>query len=141
MQLKNDLQSELIRRRCRKDYGEYVKFSNTGFYMTKFHRYLTSQIQEFLETPSDKAMSILLLSVPPRHGKTFTLTETLPSWYLGKYPTSNVIIAGYESSFAEMFSRRNRDKFNEYATQIFKDAAPNDKVQGVAQWETSLGVV
>lgn len=141
MQLKNDLQSELIRRRCRKDYGEYVKFSNPGFYMTKFHRYLTSQIQEFLETPSDKAMSILLLSVPPRHGKTFTLTETLPSWYLGKNPTGNVIIAGYESSFAEMFSRRNRDKFNEYATQIFPDAKPNDKVQGVAQWETDQGGV
>ena len=141
MPLGNTLEDELTRRKCRRSYGEYVKFANPGFYMTKFHMYLTSQIQEFLETPTDKAMSILLLSVPPRHGKTFTVTETLPSWYLGKYPDSNVIIAGYESSFAEMFSRRNRDKYNEYATQIFPGAAPNEKVQGIAQWETSQGGV
>lgn len=141
MQLNNSLESELLRRKCRKDYGEYVKFANPDFYMTKFHKYLTSEIQLFLETPTDKAMDILLLSVPPRHGKTFTVTETLPSWYLGKHPNASVIIAGYESSFAEMFSRRNRDKFNEYATEIFVDARPNDKVQGVAHWETSQGGV
>jgi predicted phage terminase large subunit-like protein len=137
--LTNTLESELIRRRCRNDYGEYVKFANPGFCMTKFHRYLTSQIQEFLETPTDNALSILLLSVPPRHGKTHTVTETLPSWFLGKHPDANVIIAGYESTFAETFSRRNRDKFNEYATQIFPNARPNDKVQGVALWETLDG--
>lgn len=141
MHLTNSLESELIRRRCRKDYGEYVKFVNPDFFMTKFHKYLTNEIQTFLETPTDKAMDILLLSVPPRHGKTFTVTETLPSWYLGKNPNAAVIIAGYESSFAEMFSRRNRDKFNEFATEIFVDAQPNDKVQGVAHWETSAGGV
>ena len=88
----NDLDGELLRRKLRRDYGEYVKYSNPGFYMTKFHRYLCSEIQEFLETESDKALDILLLSVPPRHGKSFTVTETLPSWYLGKHPDSNVII-------------------------------------------------
>ena len=91
----NTLDGELLRRKCRKDYGSYVAFANkdNGFYMTKFHRYLCDEIQEFLETPTDKAMDILLLSVPPRHGKSYTVTETLPSWYLGKYPDREVIIA------------------------------------------------
>lgn len=141
MPIPNTLEGELLRRKCRKDYLEYVKFANPGFYATKFHRYLCGQIQEFLETPAEGAMSILLLSVPPRHGKTFTLTETLPSWYLGKNPHGAVIIAGYESSFAEMFSRRNRDKFNEFAVDVFTNVKPNDKVQGVAHWETSVGGV
>lgn len=132
------LDGELLRRRCRKDYSEYVKLSNPGFYMTKFHRYLCNEIQVFLETPTDKAMDILLLSVPPRHGKSFTVTETLPSWFLGKNPDSNVIIASYEGTFAESFSRRNRDKFNDYATDVF-GVKPNDKVQGVALWETADG--
>lgn len=136
--LGNTLNDELFRRRCRNDYGEYVKYANPGFYMTTFHRYLCKEIQEFLETPTDKAMDILLLSVPPRHGKSFTVTETLPSWFLGKHPDNNVIIASYEGTFAESFSRRNRDKFNEYATDIFR-VKPNDKVQGVALWETEKG--
>lgn len=134
----NTLDGELLRRRCRNNYCEYVKLSNPGFYATKFHRYLCSEIQTFLETPTDKAMDILLLSVPPRHGKSFTVTETLPSWFLGAHPDGNVIIASYEGTFAEAFSRRNRDKFNDYATDVFRVEA-NDKVQGVALWETKAG--
>ena len=139
MAIPNTLEGEIFKRRLRKNYGDYVAFSNPGFFMTKFHRYLTDTIQEFLETPTDKAMDILLLSVPPRHGKTYTVTETLPSWFLGKNPDGNVIICSYDSAFAESFSRRNRDKFNEFATQVFPDAEPNNNVQGVALWETSKG--
>lgn len=138
MPIPNTLDGEILRRKCRNDYCEYVKLSNPGFYATKFHRYLCKEIQEFLETPTDKAMDILLLSVPPRHGKSFTVTETLPSWFLGKNPDANVIIASYEGTFAESFSRRNRDKFNDYATDVFRVKA-NDKVQGVALWETADG--
>lgn len=134
----NTLDGELLRRRCRNNYCEYVKLSNPGFCATKFHRYLCSEIQTFLETPTDKAMDILLLSVPPRHGKSFTVTETLPSWYLGGHPDGNVIICSYEGTFAEAFSRRNRDKFNDYASDVFRVEA-NDKVQGVALWETKDG--
>lgn len=132
------LDGEIFRRKLRKDYGAYVAYVNPGFTMTKFHRYLCSQIQEFLETPTDKAMDILLLSVPPRHGKSYTVTETLPSWFLGKNPDSNVIIASYEGTFAESFSRRNRDKFAEYGEDIF-GIKPNKNVQGVALWETLAG--
>lgn len=132
------LDGELLRRRCRRCYGDYVAFANPGFVMTRFHRYLTEQIQEFLDTPTDKAMDILLLSVPPRHGKSYTVTETLPSWFLGRNPSAEVIICSYEGTFAESFSRRNRDKFNLYAADVF-GCAPNDKVQGVNLWETSEG--
>ena len=138
MAIPNTLDGELLRRRCRNNYCDYVVLSNPGFYATKFHRYLCKEIQTFLETPSDKAMDILLLSVPPRHGKSFTVTETLPSWFLGHHPDGNVIIASYEGTFAEAFSRRNRDKFNDYATDVFRVEA-NDKVQGVALWETKAG--
>ena len=133
------LDGELLRRKCRKDYSEYVKLSNPGFCMTKFHKYLCDQIQEFLSVRTGKALDILLLSVPPQHGKSFTVTETLPSWFLGRKPDESVIIAAYESTFAEGFSRRNRDKFNKYACDVFTDAAPNMNVQGVAQWETEQG--
>ena len=107
--------------------------------MTKFHKYLCDQVQEFLDTPTTKALEILLLSVPPRHGKSFTVTETLPSWFLGNNPTSNVIIASYESSFAEAFSRRNRDKFNTFVQDIWDNSKPNTNVQGVSLWETADG--
>lgn len=136
----NTLDGELLRRKLQKDYSAYVEYVNKpyGFYMTHFHKYLCQEIQDFLSYQSGRALDILLLSVPPRHGKSFTVTETLPSWYLGKHPDGNVIICSYESDFAEAFSRRNRDKFNEYATDVFH-TKPNNNVQGVALWETDKG--
>lgn len=132
------LDGELLRRKLQRDYSEYVKYANPGFCMTRFHKYLCDQIQEFIEMPpTGRAMDILLLSVPPRHGKTYTVTETLPSWLLGRDPRSEVIIASYDGTIAEGFNRRNRDKFNEFCVDIFKDAVPNTSVQGVAMWETT----
>lgn len=137
-ELGNTLEGEVERRRCRRDYGEYVRLSNDGFYMTHMHRYVCDTIQAFIEAKTDKALDILLLSIPPRSGKSYSITETLPSWFLGKNPTGNVIICGYEGTFAEGFSRRNRDKFNRYAKDVFR-VEENPNIQGVAQWETAAG--
>ena len=139
MSIPHTLEGELLRRKLRKDYSAYCEHVNRGFYMSHFHKWLCDKVQEFLETPcTNGVMDILLLSVPPQFGKSTTVTETLPSWFLGKHPEDAVIIAGYEGTFAEGFSRRNRDKFNEYATDIF-GVNPNPNVQGVALWETELG--
>ena len=135
----NTLEGEIFRRRLRNNYGEYVKYANEGFHMTTFHKYLCNQIQEFLEMPlTGKAMDILLLSVPPQHGKSFTLTETLPSWFLGKHPTDGVILCSYDSDLAEKFSRKNRDKYVTYACDVFRTGI-NKAAQGVALWETDKG--
>lgn len=137
--LPNTLEGELQRRQLRKDYAAYTQYVNEGFYMSTFHRFLCNKIQEFLETPcTNGVFDILLLSVPPQCGKTYTVTNTLPSWFLGKHPRDGVIIASYEGTLAESFSRRNRDKFTDYAQDIFR-VRPNDKVQGVALWETADG--
>ena len=131
------LEGEIFKRKLRKDYSAYVAYVNPGFCMTRFHKYLCDEIQEFIEMPpTGKAMDILLLSVPPQHGKSYTVTETLPSWYLGKHPEDAVIICSYDGTIAEGFSRKNRDKFNEYCGDIF-GVFPNDSVQGVGLWETS----
>jgi len=135
----NTLDGELFRRKLRKDYSAYVAYVNPGFCMTKFHRYLCDKVQEFIDMPpTGKAMDILLLSVPPQHGKSYTVTETLPAWFLGKHPQDGVIICSYDGTIAEGFSRKNRDKFNEYNEDIFR-VRPNVNVQGVGLWETEQG--
>lgn len=58
---------------------------------------------------------------------------------MGRDPLNHVIIASYESDFAEAFNRRNRDKFNAFTTQVWPDAKPNQKVQGSGMWETDQG--
>ena len=136
-----EAREELRKKRLRRVYSEYVQEAVPGYYMTKFHKFLCDEIQEFeeAECPDDISFQVFLLSVPPQHGKSTTLTETLPSWLLMRDPTMKVIIAGYESTFAEGFNRKNRDKFNTYANWINPDAKPNDNIQSVSLWQTSKG--
>ena len=41
---------EIKRRQLKKDYPAFVKYTNEGFCMTKFHHYVCSEVQEFLQT-------------------------------------------------------------------------------------------
>lgn len=133
-------QGELLRRKLRNSYIDYCSFVNESFVATKFHTYLCDKIQEFLTVRTGKALDILLLSVPPRHGKSYTVTATLPTWYLGNNPRGEVIIVSYMSTFAEGFSKQCRDKFNKFAPEIFNNG-PNLKTQRVDLWETQSGGV
>jgi predicted phage terminase large subunit-like protein len=132
------ISGEIKRRELRKNYTAFVEFVNKGFYMTKFHRYICEQVQEFLEVRTENAFDILLLSVPPRHGKSYMITETLPAWFLGNNPKGEVILASYQTTIAESFSRLVRDKFNEYGPHIF-GIGPNKTVQTKEYWETDAG--
>ena len=58
----------------------------------------------------EEAHNILTISMPPQHGKSSTVTETLPAWYLTANPHNSVIVTGYEAEFAKDFGRENRNK-------------------------------
>lgn len=45
----------------------------------------------------------LMVSMPPRHGKSHLVTRATPAWFLTKYPDKRVIVTGYEADFAADF--------------------------------------
>ena len=96
------------------DYTAYVAYTNKGWKVSKFHRFLCETVQEFVETPTDNSFEILIISCPPQHGKSVTISETLPSWYLGRHPDRSVIEVSYNEDYALKFGRRNRMKIKEY---------------------------
>ncbi len=129
---------EIKRRELKRDYPAFVEFVNEGFCMTKFHKYVCSLVQEFLTVKTGKAFDVLLLSVPPRHGKSHMVTETLPVWFLGNNPRGEVILCSYQSTFAEGFSKICRDKFNKFAPSIFHTDA-DKTLQRTELWATENG--
>lgn len=84
------------------------------WYPSKFHKYLCNTAQDFIERPTDKAYEILILNTPPQHGKSTTITETLPSWYIMKHPDNSVIEVSYGDDLAERFGKRNLEKVKEF---------------------------
>ena len=110
--MNSDLIAELARRElARRYYSEYLAYSyGASWIRTKLSSYLAQRIQNFIETDTGHAYDILIIECPPQHGKSMTVSESLPSWYLGKHPERNIILASYDSDFAERFCRKNKEK-------------------------------
>ena len=112
---------ELARRElARRHFSEYLAYvQGPGWKRTRLSEFLAARVQNFLELQSGHAYDILVIETPPQHGKSCTVTESLPAWYLGRYPERRVILASYDSDFAERFCRRNREKIREYGPRLF----------------------
>jgi predicted phage terminase large subunit-like protein len=61
----------------------------------------------------------LIVSMPPRHGKSETISKYLPAWYLGRFPDRRVMLASYEASFAQSWGRKARELVAEFGPQLF----------------------
>ena len=123
-------------------YVAYCYFANGGtkglWIATPFHRWLCNTVQDFVEADTGNAIDILLLSVPPQHGKSTTITETFPSWYLMRNPTHRVIEVSYNEDFAKRFGRRNREKIENFG-EIF-NAGLSGATKSVTEWELNNGI-
>lgn len=116
----DDQEIALRARFCRESYPAYCYYVHGGRWIdSRFHTFLARTVQEFIEEDTGHPYDVLVLSTPPQHGKSMTVTETLPSWYTGKYPDRRCIVACYSDDFAGRFGRRNRQKLRDYGQSLF----------------------
>ena len=116
------LKAELAKRElARRSFADYLAYSHgASWKATKMSTYLANEVQAFLEQKTGNAYDILIIETPPQHGKSMTITESLPAWYMGKHPDQRVIIASYNEEFAERFCRRNKEKVQLFGANLFK---------------------
>lgn len=70
-----------------------------------FLKELCDILQNFIEDPNQK---VLFLSIPPRHGKSYTIKHLI-KWLVGKYQNYKVMVASYNENFAVDYSKEIRD--------------------------------
>lgn len=129
--------TEAYRSVLQTDYCEYVKYVHQGAWKkTPFHRFLCSYVQNFVERETSLPYEILVITTPPQHGKSQSITETLPSWYLGRHPSKHVIEISYNEDFAIKFGRRNKRKIEEFGEDIFGVKIAKDNNRAV-EFETT----
>ena len=112
---------ELSRRElARRSYRRYLYYVHgRAWHRTKMSDYLAEEVQKFVEADTGHPYDILLIETPPQHGKSITITESFPSWYLGRYPKNRVIEASYNDDTAKRFGRKNLEKVETYGTSLF----------------------
>lgn len=82
----------------------------------------------------------LVVSCPPRHGKSELISHHTPAWFLGMFPDKQVMLASYEATFAETWGRKARDILEDhgkalYGVEVRQDARAQDR------WYTTEGGV
>lgn len=111
---------ELDLQKIRNNYALYLKHVYPQFVITKFHALLANICQSVVEKVENGETVRLLISVPPQHGKTTTITKTLPSWFVGRNPGKWAILTAYNADIAEEFSDNNRQLIKNFGKEIFK---------------------
>ena len=99
---------ELLRRRKARasllDFCQYIKRDYEA------PKHLRALIQ-YLEAVERGEITRLMVSMPPRHGKSLTVSQLFPCWYLGRHPSAQVVQSGYSHGITLEHSRKARDLF------------------------------
>ena len=95
---------EALSEKAYRHFGTYCKHVDRS-YLTPDHLKLLHKKLEDVESGKTKRLMIFM---PPRHGKSETISRKFPSWYLGRNPDKNIIISSYAHQLATSFSREAR---------------------------------
>lgn len=84
----------------------------------------------------NKGSGLILISLPPRHGKSEFVSYHLPLWFLDLYPDRRVILSTHTASLSRKFGRRVRNALlgpGPTLTEVAEDS------QAAEEWETKEG--
>ncbi len=126
-----DARAELARRHL----ADFCGLMDPGYQPAAHTRLLCEHLEALERGDLDR----LAVFMPPRHSKTYHVSERFPAWYLGRNPDRQVILASYGAELAEGNSRRARNLF-EHPRWPFAAKLAGDS-HAVNRWHTSAGGV
>lgn len=106
-------------KKAKNTYIDYLRLVFPTYIFTPFHIFLAKVCQSVVEKIEKGEDVFVCISTPPQHGKSETLTKTLPSWFVGRNPDRNAILVSYNDDFASLFGDANRNKTEEFGKNVF----------------------
>jgi len=101
---------------AKNDYSFYCEYVHRGEYRPARHLDLiAAKLTDLALGEFNKVMFLL----PPRHGKSMTVTESFPSYFIGKDPSRRVIAVSYSGFLAQRYGRLNRQKVEDFGAELF----------------------
>lgn len=95
----------------------YAAYQWPGYRDAPHHRL----IARHLEAVERGEITRLMITMPPRHGKSMLASEFFPAWYLGRNPDHYIATATYAQELADDFGRKVK---NQIETQGFQSIFP-----------------
>lgn len=92
----------------------YSTYQWPGYRDAAHHRL----IARHLEAVERGEITRLMITMPPRHGKSMLASEFFPAWYLGRNPDHYVVTATYAQELADDFGRKVKNQIEDPAFQL-----------------------
>src|ERR1044072_846690 len=89
----------------------YAAYQWPGYRDAPHHRL----IARHLEAVERGDITRLMITMPPRHGKSMLASEFFPAWYLGRNPDHYVVTATYAQELADDFGRKVKNQIEDEA--------------------------
>ncbi|WP_130182174.1 phage terminase large subunit [Blautia producta] len=126
------LQEALAVKKARRDFWSFCCLLYPEFYKESrpYLKDLCQTLQAFYNGSIDK--QILIINMPPRHGKTFT-ARLFVLWMFGQDPRTKIITGSYNQILSGLFAQQTRDGIltdNENVKQkYFSDVFPETTIK------------
>lgn len=102
-----------------------------------FHEVIADILENALKRTLEKKKTRIILTIPPRHGKTQTTSIYFPAWALGKYPTLKFILSSYGADLSTKVGMKTRDVINSQQYQaIFPNVQLRPDSKSKSYWLT-----
>jgi predicted phage terminase large subunit-like protein len=85
--------------------ANFVRHMSSGYMMGWFHEEICDELDAFLGAVYCRQSPRLLITAPPRHGKSQLASRMFPAYAFGKFPDINLISTSYNYSLASAMSR------------------------------------
>lgn len=116
----------------------YACYQWPGYKLAAHHRL----IARHLEAVERGEIKRLMITMPPRHGKSMLASEFFPAWYIGRNPDHYVVTATYAQELADDFGRKVKNQIEDEAYKaIFPGVALADDSKSAKRFhiDGSLG--
>lgn len=117
----------------------FAEAINPSYDSQWFHEKIADTLEDALQCAIIKKKKRIILSVPPRMGKSQLASIYFPAWALGKYPYLKFIISTYGAELSEKHGKETRDLIDSQAYKmIFPNTTLVQDMKARANWQVGF---
>lgn len=141
MNKSNKLQNEqllLVKHRAKEHLIDFSIATNPKYDPNWHHEIIANEL-EHIEKYGDRDYKILVITMPPRSGKSELCSINFPAWYLGKNPDKEIITSSYSGELSQDFGAKTREKVSSRLYNYIFNVTLKEDEQSRSKWRTDKG--
>jgi hypothetical protein len=120
-------------------FAEYCIAIDDRYQLEWFHNIIAKKLEQGLQKLERGENVRLMITMPPRNGKSDMATQKFPSYALGKHPDWPIMVSSYSDELATDFGRLTRDIMQSEIYDVMYDTKLRADANAKSKWVTNAG--